>query len=306
MTSIGKEAFYNSSITAVNLYAGGSNLTSILDGAFKNCSLLSVLDLSLASKLTYIGVSAFENCYALERVTLPATVNTILDYAFAYSGIKSLLFAQNSTRAEIGAYAFYKCTSLFSVSFTGNSALIRIGDYAFAECIALRDFSNPNAALEEIGEGGFYECASLVNFIVKEYSLTFIGEGALENVGYVDGDGSNMVVLGNILVKYNGFDTVVTIPDNITTIYNGAFKGNSKITQVIFGESSRLNAINSNAFDGCVNLSDIVFPATLTRVGDDVMKDTAWLNEKLLDGEEFIIIANTLIKYKNVIIPMCQ
>ena len=130
--------------------------------------------MSLASKLTYIGVSAFENCYALERVTLPATVNTILDYAFAYSGIKSLLFAQNSTLAEIGAYAFYKCTSLFSVSFTGNSALIRIGDYAFAECIALRDFSNPNAALEEIGEGGFYECASLVNFIVKENSLTFI------------------------------------------------------------------------------------------------------------------------------------
>ena len=308
VTSIGKEAFYNSSITAVNLYAGGSNLTSILDGAFKNCSLLSVLDLSLASKLTYIGVSAFENCYALERVTLPATVNTILDYAFAYSGIKSLLFAQNSTLAEIGAYAFYKCTSLFSVSFTDNSALIRIGDYAFAECIALRDFSNPNAALEEIGEGGFYECASLVNFIVKENSLTFIGEGALENVGYVDGDGSNMVVLGNILVKYNGFDTVVTIPDNITTIYNGAFKGNSKITQVIFGESSRLNAINSNAFDGCVNLSDIVFPATLTRVGDDVMKDTAWLNDKLLDGEEFIIIANTLIKYnssvkKQVVLP---
>lgn len=308
VTSIGKEAFFNSSVTAVNLYAGGSNLTSILDGAFKNCSRLSVLDLSLASKLTYIGVSAFENCNALDRVTIPATVNTILDYAFASSGIKSLLFANNSTLVEIGAYAFYNCTSLFSVSFTGNSSLIRIGDYAFGNCIALRDFSNPNASLEEIGEGGFYECASLVNFIVKENSLTFIGEGALENVGYVDGDGSNMVVLGNILVKYNGFDTVVTIPDNITTIYNGAFKGNSKIKSIVFSENSRLNAINSNAFEGCINLSDIIFPATLTRVGDDVMKDTAWLNNKLLDGEEFIIIANTLIKYnssvkKQVVLP---
>ena len=53
----------------------------------------------------------------------------------------------------VGAYAFYSCTFLYSVTFPRAS---RIGSYAFYECTTLRKVSAPSA--DRIFEYAFGHC----------------------------------------------------------------------------------------------------------------------------------------------------
>jgi len=115
-----------------------------------------------------------------------------------------------------------------------------------------------------------------------------------------------MVMLGNILVKYRGNETTVTIPQRVTTIYDGAFAGKTSILEVVFEEESKLNAINADAFKNCSNLAAINFPDGVSFVGEDVMTNTAWLRAR--QNDEYIKIAKTLIKYnvldaRQIVVP---
>lgn len=69
-----------------------------------------------------------------------------------------------------------------------------------------------------------------------------------------------------ILTKYNGDDTVVTIPSEIDghtieAIGNNVFKGNTKITAVNIPDS--INIIASYAFSGCSKLESLTLPSSV-------------------------------------------
>ena len=307
VTNIGESAFENSYVEEIVLYAGGSNVTYIQDRAFYNAKFLYGIDLTLARNLTYIGEYAFAECSMLKSIEIPAETVTVSKHAFENSGLNKVTFARGSKLTSISAYAFSGCSSLFEVGFGGNSALVDIGEYAFYNCSSLYYFNNRGGVLESIGDYGFYGCSSLTMFYVNENTLSSIGDNALKDVGYATGE-DGFVVLGNILIGYEGYDTYIVIPDNVTTIYNGAFEGNSRIKKVTFGENSSIRNVNSRAFFDCTNLSEINFPSSINFVGDDVMTGTQWYNDKIRKGEEFIVISNTLVKYngttaKRVYIP---
>lgn len=297
VTIIGESAFEGSSVNEINLFAGGSNLTDIRAKAFKDSVNLNTIDLMLSKKLSYIGDYAFAGCLSLRDVTVPATVTGMGVGVFMGSALRTVNFASDSKLASITEASFKNCTSLFSVNFSGSSALTTIEKEAFYGCVALSDFNNLNGSIVTIGDKAFYNCASLTTFAVNSSRLQEIGDLALENVGYVQGNDHNMVVLGNILIKYNGFETVVQIPANVTSIYNAAFKGNTRITDVVFPENSAITSVNAEAFAGCANLANINFPETIVNVGEDVVIGTEWYNSRVRNGEEYIVIANTLIRY---------
>lgn len=69
-----------------------------------------------------------------------------------------------------------------------------------------------------------------------------------------------------ILLKYNGTETVVTVPENIHTIGNNAFKGKTKIEKIVLPES--VKHIGDHAFKGCKKLLEINFPNALEDIGD--------------------------------------
>ncbi len=307
VTSIGISAFESSFIEEVNLYAGGSGLTLIQDRAFYNAVNLSTIDLSLAKKLAYIGEEAFYGCSLLKNVEIPADTTAIGAGAFAYSGLNRISFMAGSKITKIEDNTFLNCRSLYTVSFVGASELVEIGNHAFEGCIALEYFGNEKGQLSKIGDYAFYGCVSLTKFIVNEETLSETGDKSLDSVGF-DTSEDGFVVFGNILIGYEGYETNIVIPANIITIYNGAFEGNSRIRKVTFAEGSRISNVNANAFKDCENLEEINFPNTIKYVGDDVVTGTAWMDTKVRDGEEFIIISNTLVKYngvepKRVVIP---
>ena len=102
------------------IFAGGEN-------AFANAIRLSGV-LILPEGLKTIEDGAFLGCGWLEEVYIPATVETIGEYAFNYCEIlSSVSFAQVK---EIGAYAFDSCIAVTTVNFTGDDASkIVIGEY---------------------------------------------------------------------------------------------------------------------------------------------------------------------------------
>jgi hypothetical protein len=100
-------------------------------------------------------------------------------------------------------------------------------------------------------------------------------------------------VINNTLIKYNGKDSKIVIPEGITQIYESAFSGNEHITSVIIPEG--VTHIGSNAFFNCKKLEDIVIPQSVIHIGGSAFNNTIWFENKT---DDFVIINGNLLKYQ--------
>ncbi len=114
-----------SGCTALTTVVLPSSCTSIGANAFAGCSSLATLT---ASGVTAIGDDAFRGCTAL--ASIPSSLTTLGDYAFAQSGLTSVSVGTGMT---IGEGAFAGCESLAAADW-GQSAL---PNAVFAGCTAL-------------------------------------------------------------------------------------------------------------------------------------------------------------------------
>ncbi len=200
VTSIGGAAFAGSSLT--NATIPGS-VTNIGAAPFNACSLLTAItvdsgnrfyssvggvlfDKSLTTLVEYpegkagtytipLGVTgiesnAFSECLNLTNVTMPESVTSIGESAFAGSGLTGVTLGSNLT--NIGPYAFESCPGLTSVTIPNR--VTSIGKGAFIACPSLSGVTIPNS-VTSLGSGVFDAC----------YGLTYltIGNGVtnLEN-----------------------------------------------------------------------------------------------------------------------------
>ena len=108
---------------------------------------------------------------------------------------------------SIGDYAFYKCSSLTSVTI-GNS-VTEIGERAFEYCRSLTSVTIPDS-VTSIGNYAFSGCSSLTSVTIPD-SVTSIGNYAFSGCSSL---------------------TSVTILDSVTSIGYEAFKGCSSLTSV--------------------------------------------------------------------------
>lgn len=103
--------------------------------------------------ITEIGSNTFRSTSA-EIISLPSTLTTLEDYAFAYnSSLKSIQIPSNVK--SIGASAFDTCGKLESVEFESNSKLETIGDYAFNNASLVSNIEIPDS-VKTIGSKAFY------------------------------------------------------------------------------------------------------------------------------------------------------
>ena len=63
---------------------------------------------------------------------------------------------------------------------------------------------------------------------------------------------SDFIIENGVLIKYNGKDSVITIPTDVTEIGTEAFAGKKKITEITV--PSAVTKIGPNAFKGCSTL----------------------------------------------------
>jgi hypothetical protein len=272
VTSIGSSAFYRCRYLVTVTFAADSLLTSIGDSAFYVCT--SLTSVTIPAGVTNVGNSAFSTCTSLTSITIPAGVTTIGNNAFEFSGLETIIFAENSQLQTIGNATFNACESLISVTIPANVTIIGVD--AFSTCTSLTSITFP-AGLTEISDSAFYDCASLTSITIPA-SVTNVGSGTFSNCTILAGitvepANANYLSEGGVLynktktviVAFPGNKTEIIIPVGVTEIGLSAFQGTKLIT-ITFEADSQLQTINRQAFSDCKSLTSITIPAGIERI----------------------------------------
>lgn len=105
-------------------------------------------------------------------------------------------------------------------------------------------------------------------------SVTKIGDNAFDTSSYcieIPPSVSNVEsYLNNITLPNNKNFTQITIPNSVTDIGAGAFKGCTSLTQIDI-PNSVIN-IGDRAFEGCTSLTQITIPESVTSIGDSAFE----------------------------------
>ncbi len=88
------------------------------------------------------------------------------------------------------------------------------------------------------------------------------GDAATDCRIIVPASGGAFTIQGTTLVKYNGSEAVVHVPDGITDIATRAFAFNTSIQEIYLPDS--VQTFGESAFNGCTNLTKLVLPAEMT------------------------------------------
>ena len=104
---------------------------TVLRSCFYECDHLETIDFEKGSKLKTIDNSAITDCPALTTITLPDSVESILDFAF--SGCSNLVsITIPASIKSIGSFNFISCTNLADIYCYGDPEKLSWGyTYAF-------------------------------------------------------------------------------------------------------------------------------------------------------------------------------
>ena len=152
-----------------------------------------------------------------------------------------------TSAGKIGDYAFYRCTSLTSVSLPNS--VYSIGEWAFSGCTSLTNVTIGNSVYS-IGDYAFSACRNLTSVTIGNNA--FGGCANLTSIDIPD----RVYSIGKS--AFNGCIglTNAMIPNSVYSIGESAFAGCTNLTIVTIGNN--VASIGESAFRGCVELRDIV------------------------------------------------
>jgi uncharacterized repeat protein (TIGR02543 family) len=333
---IASEAFRGlTSLANISWGAEASLLAHIGDLAFEGCTSLSTVPLSSSlaktPHLQSVGKDAFKGTVFENTAThfmrldgkkviykqsptlsfeITPDIYSITDGALYDSGSPNIpagIILQPSAR--IPQKDMYNLLSKSSVTtFTSNGATALkdlIGkDKVLPNIVTLSFDINTTAIVSEYAKNWYS-----VENINWHGNIKSIGRDAVTGTKWLNNVQNDYVTTGGntlsgILIKYKGLSSNVYINRNITSISTDALRGNVDITRVEFDEASKIDIIPVAAFSGCSSLLEIVnIPKTVTSIGQDAFKDTAWLNAQT----DLVIINGLLIAYNgdstSIVIP---
>ena len=207
-----------------------------------------------------IGERAFQYCIGLTSITIPNSVTSIGDSAFEYcNGLTSFTIPNSVT--SIGIWAFYKCNGLTSITIPNS--VTSIGDGAFFGCYGL-------TSIIVASENECYDSRDNCNAIIEKASNTLI-------VGCMNTTiPNNVTSIGDGAFQYCNGLTSITIPNSVTSIGNGVFLDCFGLTSIIvasenecYDSRDNCNAIIEKASNtlivGCMNTT---IPNNVTSIGD--------------------------------------
>lgn len=260
LTSLGSYAFYSTAITNENAVWPAA-LTTIPEYTFRSCSKLTAF--TIPAHVESIGDYAFAYT-GLTEINLPATVKTLGGYMFYYSKLTKAVVEEGHTK--LPNYMFYACESLVEVQLP--STLTEMGNNAFYVCSALPEIQLPDA-LKTMGSGVFRGCTSLKS-IVFPAGLETMGSDVLNNcTSLIDVTlPTAMTKLPSYTFAYCSKLPMIVIPDNITDIGSSVFYNCTTLADVFM--PSRLNSIGTDAFEQCTSLRSMEIPEGITELPSSV------------------------------------
>ncbi|MBE6634899.1 MAG: hypothetical protein E7617_01690 [Ruminococcaceae bacterium] len=227
VTSIGSRAFYRTGIEApLTRVIIGEDLESI--GAYAFGEVQEVLFLAEYCADVINSDAAIPSA---ESITIGKNVRRIPGSLLYGANVKSISFESGSICEEIGEKAFYNAKI---PGFSLPSSVKTIGAYAF---------ENASGVTEKLDLNGVTTFGA---YAFRDY------EGEI--------DISNSSAASIARYAFNGANVTGTLTfDTVTDIGEGAFRGCTGITKLIFGENFK--SAHNNAFRECTGISEVEFNA---------------------------------------------
>ena len=265
-TKLGVIKFFdNTAAVAAGAFKGCTALTETVIPAgvagigaetFDGCTALTAA--SVPSSVTAIGAKAFDGCTALTGIALNS-VKTIGAEAFAGSGLTQV----SVSATTLGERAFSSCASLASASLSGMTS---IPAGCFAGCVKLAAMTIPNS-VTEIGANAFDGCSILASVSLGS-GVETVGAEAFADCAL----------------------TSLVLPDQLTTLGDGAFRNNPAIARITFGAG--IAAVGDNAFAGNATIERLTVPKTVTQIGAGTFADWSKLNTLTIVGNSLASIGS--------------
>lgn len=180
-----------------------------------------------------IGGNAFKGNKTLKNIIIKAGIEEINEGAFC--NCSKLSGVSLGTVRFIGYNAFKNCRNLKSIKIP--KTLIGVTGEAFTGCKNLKRF--------KVEKGNSYFCAK---------NGVLVKKGALSITAYPEAKG-----------------TMYSVPEEITSIDEGAFKGNSTIKKVVMNKGVKY--INEKAFENCKNLRSVKLSVSLDTIRESAFKN---------------------------------
>ena len=318
-----RASYYLQEITIPN------NVKNIGWYAFGTCSSLHSVIFEdtdeQPAQITSFEYGSFAECGSLQQITLPRSLKYI-NHGLSNNGLKEIIVPDGSQLEKIYDYEFSYTNDLEKLIFQGScNKLTYIGAYAFQNHTKLRSFVIPST-VTTIGKNAFQGCTGLTDLTFQEASqIKTINEGAFSNCGITSINIPESVErIEREAFRDCSVITKVSLSKNVSYVSPEAFKYCSNLTDFtvdadnstysavlgmlcdktktalqIFppGQAKKdlvllppsLTAIGDYAFYDCPNLTSVVIPQKVEKIGkrafglDSKLTQMTFLCEKMID-----------------------
>ena len=204
-------------------------------------------------KVISIGISAFLKCEGLQSVVISEGLEEIKSCAFEdCENLSSVILPKTVT--YIGNVAFYNCKRLESIILPANLKQI---DYAAFSYTSIKSIVIPKSVTNIEGTPFSY-CPKLKSIVVEDGNLFFDSR-----------KNCNGIVRKSDKTLIQGISTTI-IPDDINTIGEGAFAGQSKLETIYI--PNQITTISEWAFLDCDGLVSIILPNSILELKDHILQ----------------------------------
>lgn len=258
ITTLGESVFENCTkltTDGVKFPENSTSLTSIGKGMFKGAFVQGSGEFTLPSYVTIIGDNAFENAN-ITKFTVSVGITEIGNYAFNGAKLTELTFADGCKVKTIGSYAFAE-ESLTTVTIP--QSVTNIGAFAFYKMSSLTSVTFTEGT-ESLVLGVMADGA--VNSDASVFAETGLTEISLPSRLTANGFGWNVFKDCTSL-------TSATLPGSLTSVPKGTFEGCTALASFEWPAANGVEkSIGERAFYGCAAFGTFTLPYEVTEIGD--------------------------------------